>query len=431
MIGSNTIKLTSASILTTFVILMLFTLSFEALSADKSKVFWKDWQVNGFGTLGYINSDRYSDRVPRRGVYQNGQRIHKNGFLMDSRFGMQVKGDITDHWSVVGQMVLREQFDDEFDSYVDIAFLKYQTTNGWQLGLGRQAFDLFFLSDHRNTGYSYEWVRPPTQFYGFMPYESFDGLKISKGWGDFDNDWHWSLSYGRVSSKFQSETYVEDDEIESIGAKPAISTELTWLTGQWRLRASLAHFKVEQDVEFEEEFGEYVSEIVPFWEDFGRIVADFSQSNSFYYGSLGAAWESDDWKVQAEWNRVKTDYIGFSGDRAYLSVSKRFGEYQPFVYSSFASDSQEVRYKRPAPWLGPEFSDFYHHVEGFVQVSRHNERGIGVGVRWDFAPQKSLKLQLDRYFFDAKSGSVYGRVDEDYSRAEDNSWLSIAFDWVF
>lgn len=431
MSGSKTITVTPASILTALTFLVVSITSFQSRADEDQEVFWSDWQVNGFGTIGYINSERYDNRVPRRGVYQNGQRIHNNGLLMDSRFGMQVKGDLNDHWSVVGQMVLREQFDDELDSYVDIAFLKYQATNGWQVGIGRQAFDLFFLSDHRNTGYSYEWVRPPTQFYGFMPYESFDGIKVSKDWGDFDNDWHWSFSYGSVSSKFQSEIYVEDDEIESIGAKPAISTELTWQTGQWRLRASYAHFKVEQDVGIEEDFGQFVEYVEPYWADFGRIVRDFSKSNSFSYGSLGAAWAHDDWKVQAEWNRVKTDYIGFSGDRAYLSVSKRFGKFQPFVYSSYASDSQQVRYRRPAKWLGPEFAEFYHDVESFVQGMRHNERGIGVGVRWDFAPQQSLKIQLDRYFFDAGSGSVYGRVDEDYRRAEDNSWLSVAYDWVF
>lgn len=399
--------------------------------AGKIPQFWKDWQFNGFATIGYINSDKYDYRVPRRSIHQNGERVKDNGFLMDSRVGLQVKGDLSDHWSMVGQIVLREQLGHELDDYIDLAFLRYQASNEWQFSFGRQAFDLFFLSDHRNTGYSYEWVRPPTYFYGFMPYESFDGVKVTKDWGDFDNQWHWSFSAGNVSSKFTSEVDADEDDADSIAAKPVYGTELSWQTGKWRVRANYAFFRFEQDLGLKHELEEVVEYVRPHWMDFEHIIDDMSRSNIFRYGSIGLSWEHEDWKVQTEVNVIDSDFIGFNGERGYIMASKRIGEWQPYVTLGFSNDSQEVKYDKPPAHLGPDFGEFYYEVEDFVKGMRHNERSIGVGVRWDLAPQKALKFQCDRYYFDAHSGSVFGRVDENYNNSESNSWCSVALDWVF
>lgn len=391
------------------------------------------WTFNGFGTLSYTNTDKYDDRIPRRNINQSGADIQDNGFLLDSRIGFQSKWHINDRWEVTAQAVLREQLDDDPFDYVDMLYVSYFIDNEWKVGVGRQAFDLFFMSDHHNTGYSYSWVRPPTEFYGTMPYQSFDGLKISRNWGDFDNSWRWRLSVGNIDSKFDADVLVDSDDVDKTEAKPIYSTELTWQTGQWHLRGSYAHMKFKHELGDDAERSELdmlVEQIGPFWEDFTYIVEEFTKDFILRTWSLGFSWEHEDWHVQSEWSTVDSDFITFDGQRAYFHVAKRYQDWQPFVTFGWARDDSKVKYKKP-PAGAPVLDEFYMDMVNFAHNMRHNQKSISLGARWDFSAQKALKLQCDRFYFDKWSGSIHGRVDFRYPQDETRSWCSVSFDWVF
>ncbi|MCJ8272985.1 MAG: hypothetical protein MJK04_26750 [Psychrosphaera sp.] len=410
-------------------------------SAVESNWLGDNWSFNGFGTIGYTQTDKYDDRIPRRTIFQSGSRLQDNGFLLDSRLGFQVKGQITDHWDVVAQVVAREQFANDFEDYIDIAFARYSTQDQWTFSVGRQAFDLFFVSDHQSTGYSYDWVRPPTEFYGSIPYNSFDGFKIAKQWGDFDNDWQWKLSVGNIKAEFDNDVVVNSADVDTTKANPIYGTELTWQTGQWHVRASYALFKFEQALAYDDKLDMLVNDVSPFWPEFGRIVGDFTVKYDLSMTSLGALWQYKNWKIQSEWSRISTDFIGYNGDRAYIHVAKRFNAWRPFVTLGYAHDNQQVRYA-PPPYIAPtenaEFNElveavneFYVEITDVVKSMRHNQHSISLGVRWDVAPHKALKLQCDKFYFKAGSGSIHGRTDFKYRNNESRSWCSVALDWVF
>jgi hypothetical protein len=422
----------SGRVLTVMAVLMV-----TSLQASADDWLSENWQFNGFGTISYTQTDKYDDRIPRRNIYQSGAKLRDNGFLMDSRLGLQLKGQLNDHWDVVGQVVARQQLANNPEDYIDIAFARYRANNEWVFTIGRQAFDLFFLSDHRNTGYSYDWIRPPTEFYGFMPYDSFDGIKIAKEWGDFDNDWHWNVSVGNIKSKFDVDVLAQSEDVDSTKAKPIYSTELSWQTGKWQVRASFSVLKFEQDLAGEREFNELTGVIRPYWPGFDRIAEDFSRRANLRYGALGASWQHDGWKVQSEWNIIDSNFIGFNGQRAYFHVSKRWQAWQPFVSFGIARDDKQFKYERPLANAQTEIDlDFdldpiYDEVADVVRGMRHNQKSISVGVRWDFSAQKALKLQCDKFYFEAGSGSIHGSVDLLYAKDESRSWCSVAFDWVF
>jgi hypothetical protein len=410
-------------------------------SAEQSNWLGDNWSFNGFGTIGYTQTDKYDDRIPRRTIFQSGSKLQNNGFLLDSRLGFQIKGQITDHWDVVGQLVAREQFANSFEDYVDIGFARYSTQNQWTFSFGRQAFDLFFLSDHQSTGYSYDWVRPPTEYYGSIPYSSFDGFKITKQWGDFDNDWQWKLSVGNIEAEFDNDVAVNSTEVDTTKANPVYGTELTWQTGQWHVRASYALFKFEKALAYDGHLDAQVNDISSFWPDFGRIIGDFTVKYDLSMISLGVLWQQNGWKVQSELSHISTNFIGDNGDRAYFHVAKRFKNWQPFVTLGYAHDNQQLRYA-PPPYIPPsdnenlndlvkELNEFYVEVVDVAKSMRHNQHSISLGVRWDVAAQKALKLQCDKFYFKAGSGSIYGRTDFKYRNDESRSWCSVAFDWVF
>lgn len=391
--------------------------------------FGDNWQFNGFGTLSYTRTDKYKDRIPRRNMNQSGIDLEKNGFLMDSRFGLQIKGQLNDHWSVVGQIVAREQLANHLEDHIDLAFARYQASNEWQIAIGRQAFDLFFLSDHRNTAYSYDWVRPPTEFYGFMPYDSFDGVKLIRDWGDFDNAWHWDVSVGNIKAKFDLDVLTKSSDVDSTKAEPIYGSALSWQGSQWRVRANVAILKFEQELDDRDELNFLAEHIGPIWPEFRRVARDIEGNSTLRYASLGASWTSGDWKVQSEWNIIDADFITVNGQRGYVHVARRWQAWQPFVTFGFAHDNQRVDYKPPPRGAGLEF--ILDDVTHTVQNMRHNQHSFSLGVRWDFTPQKALKLQCDRFYFQADSGSIHGRIDLRYTKDETRSWCTASYDWVF
>lgn len=402
-----------------------------------------NWEITGFATLGYTQSDKYDDRVLRRNVSQDGNKLHDNGFLVDSRVGVQLKGDISDHWELVFQGVLKHQFATNFDDYIDVAFARYRASNDWQFTLGRQPFDLFILSDHINVGYSYDFVRPPTEFYGFLPYDSFDGVKVSRNWGDFDNDWNWTFSVGFIEEQFDSDSFNvveegEDDDTDITKARPIYNTAINWRSDHWFVRANFAWLKFEQELSDSQFLTEFENAFAPIWTDIPRIRNDFTVNNILRYASVGAAWENGDWKIQSEISKIDADFVHYNGERAYIHASKRIGDWMPYVTLGYAHDDSERNYQRvdeiglPAdfPYL-PLFQEIEGIVDEQIALAKQNQRSLGVGVRWDFDHQKALKFQCDRNWFKAGSGSIHGRRDNIYNRDETRTWCSLNLDWVF
>ena len=400
-------------------------------TASADDFFDERWTFNGFGTVGYAQTDKYDDRIPRRNIYQSGIKLRDNGWLMDSRLGFQVKYHLSDHWEFVGQAVARHQLDSSISSHIDMAFARW-SNNDWQVSLGRQAFDLYFLSDHRNTGYSYDWVRPPSEFYSFMPYDSFEGVKVSRDWGDFDSAWRASLSVGRIEGKADIDVLSTGSDVDETEADPIYSTELTWQGGDWQFRASYAFLKFKQEIGTEAELRQLHEIFGPHWDDFGGVLRDIGFDSTLRYGSLGASWHKEDWKVQAEWSNMDTEFISFSGQRAYFSVSKRYGEWLPYGVFGWARDDNKFKHKKPPPGVyQAELNELYYSMLFTSHAFKQNQRSIGLGLRWDFTPQKALKLQCDKFWFDAWSGSIHGRTDAIYRNDETRSWCSVAMDWVF
>ena len=67
------------------------------------------WKVNGFATIGYADTDKYSDAVLRRNLYQNSAELRRNSFKLDSRIGLQLSKELTERWDLVLQGVLKHQ----------------------------------------------------------------------------------------------------------------------------------------------------------------------------------------------------------------------------------------------------------------------------------------------------------------------------------
>lgn len=407
-----------------------------------------NWQVTGFATVGYTQSSKYDDRLFRRNITQNGAELESNGFLVDSRLGLQLKSELNDHWELVFQGVLKEQYASNWGDYIDVAFARYRASDEWQFTFGRQPFDLFIMSDHINVGYSYDFVRPPTEFYGYIPFDSYDGLGITRTWGDFDSEWSLDFSVGFLDEEFESDSFEEDDFNEPDGngsqnddktkAEPIYNAALNWRSNEWHLRANFALLEFELQFDDAGEFDQFVDLFAPIWQGPRQVRDAFLVNNKMRYFSVGGAWQSNGWKVQSEVSVIDADFAYYNGERAYVHVSKRFGDWLPYATLGYANDDSRIAYQRIEDVeLPPDFTllpdlvaiqaDFDEEITGL----RTNQHSLGLGIRWDFASQKAIKFQCDKYWFEPGSGSVHGRKDNQYLNSETRSWCSLNMDWVF
>ena len=58
------------------------------------------------------------------------------------------------------------------------AFGTYQFNDDWGLRMGRYKGPFYMVSDYRDVGYAYPWVRPPEEVYSTNPIRSLNGLDL-------------------------------------------------------------------------------------------------------------------------------------------------------------------------------------------------------------------------------------------------------------
>ena len=388
------------------------------------------WQLNTFGTLGYTDSSHYDERTFRRDLLQDVGDA-ENGFLVDSRLGLQVNAILSDQLEFVGQAVVRSQVSNRVLDYVDAAFLRYTQNDNLQFRVGRLPFDAFFLSDSRHVAYSYDWVRPPTETYALTAFNAVDGLRLVFNWGDFDSTWEWTATYGTSKTHFDNNRggLESGATFDTVRAKPIITSSLAWHNLDWKVRLSHSRLDLESEQSRWEPVIGFASEVQNFWREPSDLLHRIFGNDFLYYTSFGASRQMGDWHLQAEYTRIDTDMAVFRGQQGYVHVARRFGDFTPFVTFRFARDKRSVGLQEPVP--DPSLVPVAVSINALARFFKMDQDSVALGVRWDFAPKQALKLQCDRFNLPLASASIFDRVDGRIVGNDTRTWCSFNFDWAY
>jgi len=112
------------------------------------------------------------------GVYEQSKGWQ---FDQESLIGFQLRKEFTPSLSATAQILVRAQNPNEKSSpTIDWAYLSYspQDHSEWTVQAGRQRIPLYYYSDFLYIGYSYPWVRPAPDVYGW-PIYAYDGANVS------------------------------------------------------------------------------------------------------------------------------------------------------------------------------------------------------------------------------------------------------------
>ena len=86
-------------------------------------------------------------------------------FKPESKVGLQGTLGLLSNLSATAQVVARDTVDPKVD--LEWAFLTYDATPSLTFQVGRKRLPLYYYSTSQDVGYTYDWVRPPPDIYGW------------------------------------------------------------------------------------------------------------------------------------------------------------------------------------------------------------------------------------------------------------------------
>lgn len=395
-----------------------------------------DLTLSGFGTLGYSHENR--DRI---GFMRNAtQPVSENtngSFASDSALGLQLNYTPTPQFEAVAQIVARDKQNASFGNSVEWAFLAWHPNEALDLRAGRMGLDIFLLSDYRNLGFAQPWVRPPTEFYGWIPFFSVNGIDAAYNFRTGDTRWRIKTQFGSSSSD------IPLDASNSFRFKADNLRDLTVHAerGPWQFKAGYSVFTA----------GSQPGNFAPVNTGLANLakVAPFpairaeatSLNNGFWlqgasvrYASVGTAYDDGTWLMQGEFAHIGSDSRMLpTGKSAYATLGRRFGSLTPYVsLSGFKPADDAARAANNWAPLGAAAVGLQNTTIAAYNNFRIDQHTTTLGLRWDFDSRAALKVQWDRSHIGARGYGLW-QVNNlvDGTAPQKVDLLSVSVDFVF
>lgn len=383
-------------------------------------------RFSGFGTIGLVNVDAPKGWGFRRSTEQ-GSSSKETRVDVDSRLGLQVNYALNQQFELVGQVLAMRRRSDAADGdAIEWAFAAYRPTADLTLRAGRLNLDQYVMSDYRNVGFAYPYVRPPVEFYGSIP-TNLNGMDVTQAWNTDDARWRFKGFFGRSKA---SGLPLKD----LFGFSVARESDGLMLRAGWT-RARLAH-NAAAITKLIDGLNQVQAVPVPSVAAEAAALRDDLDlaAKPATYATVGLSYEHSDWLMAAEATKVSLGNARATAE--YASLGRRMGDFTLF---GTVSGSQTSATLRPmptwgatlAPLLGPALAQ-QAQMLGVAATTSANRttRQItySLGARWDIHPRMALKLQWDHTKIRPSGGFLWSGATNDPGSAD---VATVLLDFVF
>jgi len=375
-----------------------------------------DLKIDGFGTLAAVKTDDPAvDYVTADDDWN---------FDTDSILGLQLYAPLSEKFSLTAQV--SAQGKDHYDVEKDTAWLygAYAVTDDMNIRAGRLRIPFFAKSESLEVGYSYHWIRPPTDVYGQLGFTNFDGMDVLL-----------NVPVGNVRLLVQPYAGVTSPEQDFQGDAGELD-----VTNLWGLNMELASGPLTYRIGHTE--GDFDINGVAALDGFlaGLNMAGFTQVADKFgiqnrhgkFSGLGVEFDNDDFLVAAEYTKRKTDGLIPDTTGWYASLGYRFGAIMPHItYSEMETDENYDSVNSQIPLMPPMLAG---GSAQFVQMNTSNNDSLTLGVRWDVLPKIALKAEWQK--MEVESGAypinpLFSVKPASYAPGDDVELFSVAVDFVF
>ena len=389
-------------------------------------------RINGFGTLGVTSSQAPDGWLFRRDAAQY-PSDHVTTLETDSRFGLQAHYEVNPQLELASQVVLKRRLPGSkpFES-VEWLYAAFKPTDAVMVRVGRTNPDLFLLSDYRNVGVAYPWVRPSTDLYAALPLYTMDGADVSYAWQQQDARWRLKTFLGSGDTRATSATSREQVIFQLRSAGGAI---LTREQDGMLMRATLggARMKAESAASAyaaRDRLRSLQSHPDPTVAQQARELEKNwgLETDTALFAELGISYDRDDWIWSAEYALVRISSGTRSAQSAYVSLGRRIGDFT--VYGMLGRSLSKLPVQNTPDWTGisSDAQTLATQLTYGINGSRARQSTLSLGTRWDFHPQMALKVQLDHFWVSPTGSGLW--VGPSLSAARPNV-LSATLDFTF
>lgn len=386
------------------------------------------WSFHGFGNFSASGTD--TDRIGfRRDISQANGVTRSWGIYPDSRLGLQLDVDFNDSLHAGIQWVARNHVGDFFEQNLDWTYLRWRPAADLDVRIGRLGLDLFMLSDYRNVGYAYLWVRPPHEYYGNLSLYHFDGADISR---------KFTLGSGYLTLKgFGGHSYLQSptpgDQVVDQRFVVA-GASVVYEIDEWRFRLGYG-------------YSQSLTEFLPrsltdtldsqtlnaVWPGARSLIGAFSvKGKETHFASAGLSYDDGVWVGQIEGAYENTDleiYPSFAS--GYLSLGRRFGPVTPFVLlgiSKTLNDSVQIPNLRVQV---PALISLRNAVDGALNRNGINEKSVSLGLRWDVYENIAFKGQWSHFWLGQNGTQLWVEPLDAGPTPNEVNVFSISVDFIF
>lgn len=379
--------------------------------------------LSGFGTVGAASVSK-RDIEYRRSINQHeGVVGSKTNYGLDTVLGAQVNAELGVRAEAVVQAVTRQNVGGDWDPRITWAYLRYSPNEDLDLRVGRLGLDLLLFSDSRLVGYSYLPIRPAPEVMGLSSIDYIDGA---------DLQWRHRLGNGVTTLKlyagtsrgqFSRDGRVLDQAKANFGA---IVGE--YAIGGLQLRAWLGRAHLLDDGSLESVLALFRSTGT----GYGRALADQLQLRGvdYDYTAVAGAYTNGPFQLQAALARMGTneDKLALPTlQGAFLIAGYRSGSLTPYVTYAWAHGTpHEMLTDNSGSAVSRALAKGAQIVANAVEV---DQRTLGLGLRYDLAPNVDVKCQIDRVQA-GRTRLVQDRANPGQAPG-DFTLFSVALDFVF
>lgn len=331
------------------------------------------FRLSGFGTAALISLDQDDVFFNHPGKQRERQR---NDWISasDTLLGVQGSLSLRADTEATVQVIVDEDHKNDVKPRLAWAFLRHDLKPDLTVRAGRLRAPFFMHSDSLNINFAHPWVRPPVEVYGLNPVSELDGVDMlyRMRLGDFNVEVQPYFGYGRV--RFP-------DGSANLDQTGGVSINLS----RGDLRVQLGHGEGGFDLHYGDPLylgtRDYLlatgqADVV------GKLSGDDGHTS---FSAIGFQWEHDAYQLSGELARRRADKFLANTYAWYLSFAYQAGPVAPFVVAARQNASSQITPDNGDPVLA-----------AYLASRSNNQESLALGVRWDVAPSRAIKMQWTR-----------------------------------
>ena len=315
---------------------------------------------------------------------------------------------------MVVQAIYRDQDKINFDSILNLAFMRYAPNANWSFRLGRTAFDLFLLTEYRDIGYAYSWAHVPSEIYGVIPHRYIDGVDVAYSQHLGDLTFSAKLFYGK--NEFAVTAFSAPDapkfHFDNIIGLALDLQSINWDVAVNRTQVKLDSQAIKPLIAGVTQLDSFVPNFAFIWPNAVDFVnaADLDNRKGVYT-SVSGQYRFEKITMIAEFAKNKTDSLSVQGVKSgYISSIFHINAHNLFASVAFSQsekfDLDVTGIILPALAQVPGGLEAYNASKFILNYYSINQKTMSLGWRWDFDENMSFKVQLDHTRID-KGGSTF------------------------